>query len=170
MPSQAPAIPAATLEVPNTVFASRSVLRFIPEGKTEVDAIVFLCDLVDYDGTSEISELKFPGDDGIVRPLRRDLAEASESLALKCYDIEKVKTALGGGINGFATGTAEVWIRDPKDGANTVRVYAAPFACSVQREGQVKFGEKTYSSATLKFTNTAPAPINFTFNATLAAG
>jgi hypothetical protein len=167
MPTEIPSIPAAALEVANTVFASRSVLKFIPDGATAQDAIVFLCDLVDYDGTPEISELKFPGEDGVIRPLRRDLVESSESLALKCYDLEKVKDALGGSLNGLANGAAEVWIRDPREQPNKVRVYVAPFACSVQRDGQVKFGEKTYGSATLKFTNTAPTPIDFQFNATI---
>ena len=110
-----PAIPAAALEIANTMFASRGVLSYTPAGAQQ--PIVFLCDLVDYDGTAEISELKFPGEDGVLRPLRRDLSEASESLALKCYDLEKVMTALGGSLNGLTDGTAELWIRDPKDAA-----------------------------------------------------
>ena len=164
MPNTAPAIPPAALEVANTIFASRSVLKFTP---ADGDDIVFLCDLVDYDGTTEISELKFPGEDGVIRPIRRDLAEATETLTLKCYDIEKIKTALGGNLNGVTTGTAELWVRDPKDAPNTIRAYAAPFACTVQRDGQVKFGEKTYSTANLKFTSTSTTPIDFAFNAAL---
>jgi hypothetical protein len=159
-----PAIPAAALAIANTVFAARGVLSYTPEGG---DALVFLCDLVDYDGTAEVSELKFPGTDGVLRPLRRDLSESSESLALKCYDLDKVKDALGGSLNGLTTGSAELWIRDPKDAAGKVRLYAAPFACTAQRDGQVKFGEKTYSSATLKFTNTSTDPIDFQLNAEL---
>jgi hypothetical protein len=162
-----PAIPAAALAIANTVYAARGVLSYTPAGAQ--DPIVFLCDLVDYDGTAEVSELKFPGTDGVIRPLRRDLAESSESLALKCYDIEKVIQALGGSLNGLTDGTAELWIRDPKDADAKVRLYAAPFACSAQRDGQVKFGEKTYSSATLKFTNTSADPITFHLNADLAS-
>jgi hypothetical protein len=168
MPTEVPKIPTVTLAVENTTFATSSVLRFIPEGKTEADAVDFLVDLVDYDGTQEISELLFPSaKDGKLRPIRRDGNTDSESVTLKCYDLEKVKDMLGG-LNGLADGTAEIWIRDPKSPKTQVRLYAAPFACSVQRDGQVKFGEKTYSSANLKYTNTSGDPIDFRFNQTLA--
>jgi hypothetical protein len=163
-----PVIPAAALDIANTVYAARGILSYTPaDGGAP---FIFLCDLVDYDGSAEVSELKFPGDDGVLRPLRRDLAESSESLALKCYDLEKVIDALGGSLNGLSNGTAELWVRDPQDAAGHVRLYAAPFACSAQRDGQVKFGEKTYSYGTLKFTNTSPAPIAFQLNAEITTG
>lgn len=167
MANSAPKIPEALLDVANTTYASRSVLKFIADGKTETDpGVVFLCDLVDYDGTIEASELKFPGPDGVLRTIRRDQSESGESLTLKCYDLEKVITLLGG-LNGFATGKAEIWIRDPKTADGKIRFYVKPFPCSVQRDGQVKFGEKTYSSANLKFTSTSDKALEFLPDATL---
>ncbi|OAM89343.1 hypothetical protein OH491_13530 [Termitidicoccus mucosus] len=164
-----PPIPAAALEAANTTYITRSVLKYTPAA-TPATPYIFLVDLVDYDGTAEISALPFPGVDGKLRPIRRDQVDSNESVALKCYNIFKVIEALGGSLNGLSDGTSEIWLRDPKDNSGKVKAYVAPFPCSAQRDGQVKFGDKTYSFATLKFTNTGASDLHWEFNADVTAG
>lgn len=162
-------LPSAPLTAAKTVFTNKVIVKFTPPGSSPT-AVDMEADLVDYDGSNEIKELLFPGNDGILRPLRRDLTKADESFTLKCYDLEKVKAVLGGSLNGFVDGgTVVIYITDPKDAAGKVRVSTDVFTCSVQREGQVKFGGQEYSSANLKFTSTKTSGVTFSFDANVPA-
>lgn len=153
-------LPNVALAPANTAFANRVYAEYTPPGANPVK-VAILGDLVDYDGSIEVKELLFPGTDGILRPIRRDQTQAGESFSIKCYDLEKVTTILGG-MNGFASGgTVILWITDPTDAANKVRFKTDDFPCTAQREGQVKFGGQEYTSATLKFTSTKTSAVTF---------
>lgn len=161
-------LPSAPLVAAKTVFTNKVIAKYTPPGVSPT-AVDFEADLVDYDGSTEIKELLFPGTDGILRPLRRDQTKADESFTIKCYDLEKVKAILGG-LNGFVDGgTIVIYITDPKDASGKVRISTDVFTCSVQREGQVKFGGQEYSSANLKFTSTKTSAVTFNFDANVPA-
>jgi hypothetical protein len=161
-------LPTVTQTAAQTVFTNKVYAVWTPPGVSPTK-VNMVADLVDYDGSSDIKDTLFPGDDGLLRPLRRDQTKSEESFMLKLYDLEKVKAILGG-LNGFVDGgKLQLFITDPKDASGKVRLQTDDFPCSAQRDGQVKFGGQEASTATLKFVSTKTSAISFTFNGDVPA-
>lgn len=146
----------------NTVYGGRSYLVFTSNAATPVVTEV-ISKMVDYSGDSELAKRMVPDAKGVMRPDRIVRKSASESFVFETEELTKVTAILGGSLNGFATGTAVVFICDPDDASGKVAVKSESFPCTVSRDGNISF-QDDFSKAKIKVESTKVGDITFTLD------
>ena len=118
--------------------------------------------LIDYQGTLELGRLLAPGaSNGPVYTARVWEKSRTEFLKFEVREISKLITLLGS-LTGKKDGTCTAWIRDPDDAASTAALGTDDFACSIHREGDMRFSEQGEAVTTLVIESRKDGPITFT--------
>ena len=124
--------------------------------------------LLDYQGTLELGRLLAPGaSNGPVYTARIWEKSRAEILKFETREISKVITLLGS-LTGKKDGTCTAWVRDPDDAAATAALKTDDFACSIYREGDLRFGEQGEAVTTLVIESRKDGAITFSADASTA--
>ncbi|MEK7767876.1 MAG: hypothetical protein AAB368_16720, partial [bacterium] len=73
-----------------------------------------------------------------------------------------------GSLTGKKDGTCTAWVRDPDDAAATAALKTDDFACSIYREGDLRFGEQGEAVTTLVIESRKDGAITFSADASTA--
>lgn len=126
--------------------------------------------LAEIKGDTTVSDSKFPGQDGVSRPVDHTATEAVESITLKdMEDVETVIASMSGKITGITKGTAQAFFVTPADPVGTCRAVSDVFACARQRGGNIST-EGFAKNPTLEFLAEEADGMTLRFNQTVIVG
>ena len=166
-PTTIPAFPDASIKKANAALPLRSVIQIKPEG-VGATAITFATDELTESVKNEMKSLDFPGDDGVLTPVRRDLVKREQTYSFKTKEPGKVHQ-LFAGVNKIIDAKVRIWRIDPKDAPNTCRSASEEFDASVEIDGDTKFGGD-YEAWGIKITSLKSAgPVEWYWQPNLTA-
>lgn len=126
---------------------------------------VFASEEITEGGDQTMEELKLPGTDHVVRPLRSVQKEKSENFTYPTPEPRRLLAIFDGAKSGRKIGTAEIWEPDIDDGVTVCALKSEKFPCEVTRDGDSKVGGGTFTRANLKIKSTKSSAIQWTENA-----
>jgi hypothetical protein len=140
--------PAVTIDPALTALITRTIIMI--KRKTEgATPVYFRVDSFTDASTNEVTPLKAPGDDGILSNIRRDQTDRDENYKAKTNEVGKWHD-LTGGKNIVFDADVRVWKFDAK---GDCRYASEEFEASIERDGEVKSGEKTHDAVNFKITS-----------------
>jgi len=143
---------ASTFDKTKTAKPIRSLIVFDPEGAAV--AVSISCKILDVDSKLTTVMLKQPGPDDLNHSVDEIGTDVDESMTL--VDIEEIDLLITtlGGMQGIVKGSAQVYVRDPRDAASKVKYHIPITYCSLKRaDGAVRFGGGEFSKVSLILTN-----------------
>lgn len=158
-------VPNASFAPADTVYGVVSYIEFTPAGVGAV-AVAARCKMLDADAQNEIKFRKVPDAAGVLRKDRAVRAEAGEEFTFEIEELKKGSQfllAAGTTLNGFARGTATIWITDPDDAANKAKLKSEAFPCCLVRDGSVAFKDD-FSMMKIKITSLKAGDVTFTYD------
>lgn len=160
------ALPAATHLKADTLVGRQTIINV---AFAAGDPVNLLVSIVDIDAILEILRNKAPGaDNGPTYTQRAWESDRSEMIKAETDEIAKVISILGS-LSGRKDATVTVYIRDPKDAANTVAYKSDAFACSVYRDpASIRVSSAAASRTTLIFESHKDGPIAWSKDASTA--
>lgn len=97
--------------------------------------------------------IEMPDDLGVYHPIRTDYGAQAESWSFTSYEITRLKKFFGGALQGVRRGVAKLWIPDAAmaaAGSTDPFLESEWFPAVVTRGGNVSYGDKKHSVATIK--------------------
>ena len=160
-------LPTAPFDAAKSLFAGLSIIEFTPTGG---EAVVFESRLLTSKIEQEEKSIERPDAKGVLRKVRTVLTKQVESFTFEVDELKRILPIFGGSLGGRVTGVATFWLPDPNDAAGKVAMKSeVGFACTVTRDGDVKFGDSDFSKATIKIESNKAGAITWTADAVVAA-
>ncbi|MDX2187799.1 MAG: hypothetical protein SFV32_12760 [Opitutaceae bacterium] len=160
-------LPAVNFDQAKTVFGN--AVRFVFTPDAGGSPLLFIAKVANFQYKTSTTMRNVPGADGISRPDRENIKEASESFDLEeIEELDDVISKLGGFTPRPKKGTGVIWITDQDDPTGTsVRLKSDAFKCSIRvKDGSTKFGGGEYSKTSIHVQSLKNDQITFTPNAT----
>lgn len=109
--------------------------------------------------------IEMPDNNGVFYPIRRDYGSQAEAYTVTSHEIRRITKMFNGALQGVRRGVAKLWIPDAalaQSGVTSPFLESEWFSCAVTRGGNVSFGDKKHSVATLKIESQKQGPITWT--------
>lgn len=155
-------LPTSPFDAAESIFAGLSIIDFIPSGGVST---VFESRLLDEEPEQEEKALEMPDANGVLREVRSVLTKQKETYKFELVEPKRLLTIFGGALSGRVTGTVTLFIPDPDDAAGKVALTSESFACTITRDGGVKFGDADFTKATIKITSNKQGSVTWTADA-----
>lgn len=153
-------LPSSTFDPAKSIFAGLSIIQFTPSGGS---AIVFESRLLDNELEQEEKSIELPDAAGVLRKVRTVLSKQQESFKFELVEAKRLLDIFGNALAGRKVGVATIYIPDPDDASGKVALKSETgFACTVIRDGGVKFGDADFTKATIKIESNKKGAITWT--------
>lgn len=109
--------------------------------------------------------IEMPDDLGVYHPIRSDYGAQAESWSFPSHEVRRLTKFFNGALQGIRRGTAKLWIPDAALAAASVTtafLESEWFSAVVTRGGNVSFGDKKHSVATIKIESQKQGAVTWT--------
>jgi hypothetical protein len=154
------ALPTSPIDAAKTIFAGLSIIEFTPTGGAK---LTFESRMLDQSLDQEQKHLEQPDSAGVVRRIRSVATKREESFKFELPEVKRLLDLFGGKLAGSIAGVCTLWLPDPSDAAGKVALKSeVGFACTVTRDGNLKFGDNDFSKATISIISNKKGDISWT--------
>lgn len=125
--------------------------------------LVFESRLLDSKNQQENKEILRPDGSGVLRKVRIVTTKREESFSFEMDEAKRLLSVFSGALSGLVTATCTIWLPDPSDASGNVALKSEnDFACTVYRDGDLKFGDGDFTKPTIMIESTKPGSIAWT--------
>lgn len=156
-------MPSAPFDTTKSLFNGRSVIAFTPTGGS---VVTFESIKLDHKLEQEFQHIVRPDSLGVQRRVRSVLTKHFESFV---YQVDEAKRLLSdlfsSSLSGIVSGTVQIWEPDPSDTGGKVALKSESFACTLQRDGDLKFGDGDFTKAQIAIISNKTGAVTWTADA-----
>lgn len=109
--------------------------------------------------------IEMSDDYGVYYPIRKDYGSQSESWTLTSHEVRRLTKIFNGALQGVRRGVAKLWIPDAalaQSGVTDPFLESEWFSAVVTRGGNVSFGDKKHSVATIRVESQKQGAVSWT--------
>jgi hypothetical protein len=125
--------------------------------------LVFESRLLDSKADQENKDITRPDSSGILRKVRSVTTKREESFMFEMDEAKRLLGIFSGSLSGLVTATCTLWLPDPADSTGNVSLKSeTDFACTVYRDGDLKFGDGDFTKANIMIESNKAGSITWT--------
>jgi hypothetical protein len=156
-------IPNSPFDAAKSIFAGLCVIEFTPTSGTK---LTFDSKLIDQDLDQEEKSIEMPDSNGVLRKVRTVLTKHQETFKFELIEAKRLLEIFGNALSGRREGVCTLWIPDPSDATGKIALKSeVGFACTVTRDGAIKFGDGDFTKSTIKITSNKSGAITWSADA-----